>query len=213
MEKVLNENLPIELDVRLTQDKKVVVFHDSNLQRMTGVQKNVKDVTLKEIKEIKVRQTSLTILTIDEVLELVDGKVNLLIEIKNNGNVGVIEQILMEKLKVYSGYFAIQSFNPFSCYWIKRNYPKVIVRQLSSDFQDTDMLPYKKFVLKNMLFNFIVKPDFISYDINALPSKIVQRIRENGIPELSWTIKEKEQPEKAKIYSDNFIFEGLIDVG
>lgn len=209
-EKAINENYPIELDVRLTLDHKVIVFHDSNLHRMTDIQKNVSDLTLLEIKKIKLNYIGIFIPTIEEVLELTNGKVALLIEIKNKNTVGLIEKKVMESLKGYKGYFAIQSFNPLSCYWVKRNYPGIDAGQLSTNYKNYDVPFYKKFILQNMLLNFIVKPDFISYDIDGLPNNIVKRMREKEIPILSWTVKTKEQLEKAKKYSDNFIFEDLF---
>lgn len=77
----------IELDVHISKDGEIVVFHDDNLNRVTGVNKKISEVTYDEIKKLKLKNTDSYIPTLQEILMLVDGKVPLLIEIKNNGTV------------------------------------------------------------------------------------------------------------------------------
>ena len=50
--KALDKNIPIELDVRLTKDNVLVVFHDTNLKRLTGLDKKVKDVSYSVIRKL-----------------------------------------------------------------------------------------------------------------------------------------------------------------
>ena len=201
---------PIELDIQLTSDHKVVVYHDYNLARLTGENKKVSEVKLSEIKQLHLSNKRSLIPTLEEVLDLINGKVTLLIEIKNESKVGVLEQKLMEILNNYKGRYAIQSFNPFSIYWIKKRFPNVLVGQLSSNFKNSNLSIIKKLVLKKMLLNFLIKPDFISYNIDSLPNRRVKKFRDQGIPVLSWTIRTQEQLIKAKKFSDNFIFENLL---
>ena len=72
----------IELDVHLLKDNEIVVFHDDNLLRMTGVNKKIKNTTYKELQELKLLDTRYKIPKLIDVLNLVDGKVPLLIELK-----------------------------------------------------------------------------------------------------------------------------------
>lgn len=69
----------------------------------------------------------------------------------------------------------------------------------------------KKIVLRNMIFNPITKPDFISYGIYGLPNKKIEKYRKNRLV-LGWTIRNKEEMEKAKKYCDNFICENLEEI-
>ena len=82
--KAIKENIPIELDVQLTKDNVLVVFHDDNLSRMTGKDIDIQKVNYSEIKDVKLLNTNEVIPTFEEILKLVDNKVLLNIEIKSN---------------------------------------------------------------------------------------------------------------------------------
>ena len=72
-EKAIEKNYIIELDLHCTKDGKVIVFHDDNLKRLAGHDKNIKEITFDEIKKFKF------IPEFSEVLKKVDGKVPILI--------------------------------------------------------------------------------------------------------------------------------------
>lgn len=207
-ERAIENNYIIELDVHVLKDESVVVFHDDNLNRMTGINKNIKDVTYNEIKNLKLQDTNNYIPLLEDVLNIVNGKVPIIIELKYDVKYGVLENKTMEILRPYKGQYVIKSFNPFTVYWLKKNYPKVIRGQLASTFKDDRMNIIKKFFLKNMICNCFTKPDFISYDITGLPNKKIKKYRKNNLV-LGWTIKNKSDLEKAKKYCDNFICENL----
>lgn len=207
-EMAIINNYIIELDLHILKDKSVVVFHDDNLSRMTGNKKNIKDVTYDEIKKLKLQNTDNHIPLLTEVLDLVNGKVPIIIELKYDVKCGVLEEEAMEILKEYKGLYVVKSFSPLSVYWLKRKYPNVIRGQLASNFKNNKMNILKKFLLKNMIFNYITKPDFISYDINGMPNRKLDRYRKNNLI-LGWTIRNKNDFEEAKKYCDNFICENL----
>ena len=120
-EQAIKYGYSIELDVHLLNDGKIVVFHDDNLKRMTGIDKKVKDCNYDEIKKLKLDNTDCEIPLFEDVLKLVDKKVPILIEIKNDRKTGETERELIKLLKNYKGEYAIQSFNPFSLIWFKKN--------------------------------------------------------------------------------------------
>ncbi|MGG7176307.1 glycerophosphodiester phosphodiesterase [Clostridium paraputrificum] len=199
----------IELDVHLTKDEKIVVFHDDNLKRVTGLDKNIGDCTYDELKELKLGNSEDNIPLFGQVLELVKGEVPILIEVKNQGEVGKLEEVLYKELKNYKGEYAIQSFNPFVLSWFRENAPEVVRGQLSGTFEDEDIAWYKKFVLKNLLLNFKSKPAFIAYEINGMPKEFVTDEKGKGIILLGWTAKNKEEYDKGMEYFDNVIYEGF----
>jgi len=128
----IKQKLIIELDIRLTKDKQIIVFHDNNTKRITKQNKIVEENTYQELNN----QDIIHIPLLSEVLKLVDGKVPLLIEIKPSNQAGELETILMKILKTYKGQYAIQSFSPKVLYWFKRNYPNILRGQLSSFLED-----------------------------------------------------------------------------
>ena len=99
--KALKYNYSIELDVQLTKDNVLVVFHDENLKRMTGIDKLIQDSNYEEIKDLKLLNTKEYIPTLDEVLKLIDNKVLLDIEVKGTKKIKEITNILKDKLKEY----------------------------------------------------------------------------------------------------------------
>ena len=199
----------IELDVHLTKDKKVVVFHDDNLKRVTGLDKKIEDCTYDELKELKLGNSEESIPLFSHVLELVNGQVPILIEVKNQGEVGEREEALYNEIKDYKGKYAVQSFNPFVLAWFRENAPEVVRGQLSGTFEGEDSPWYKKFVLRNLLLNFKSKPAFIAYEISGMPKDFVIDEKEKGIILLGWTAKSKEEYDNGMKYFDNVIYEGF----
>lgn len=206
--RAVENNLIIELDVHVLKDGEVVVFHDANLKRMTGIDKKIKDFNYNDIKEIKLQGTNEKIPLLKDVLNMVNGRVPIIIELKYDVKCGRLEEEVIKIIKNYNGEYAVKSFNPLSVNYFRKKFPEAIRGQLSSDFKTDKMSKIKKLILSKMVFNFITKPDFISFDIRALPNKKVQKIRKNKLI-LGWTIKNENDLEKAKKYCDNYICENI----
>ncbi|CDA15805.1 glycerophosphodiester phosphodiesterase family protein [Clostridium sp. CAG:571] len=205
----VNKNYIIELDVHFLKDGEVVVFHDDNIERMTGINKNLKDCTYDEIRNIKLLNKNTYIPKFSDVLKLVDGKVPILIELKNDNKVGLLESSLVQILKKYNGKYAVQSFNPLSIMWFKNNYPNIIRGQLVCKFKNKKMDNIKKFILKTMFFNIITNPDFISHSVDDLSYKEVNKIKKNKFI-LGWNVRNKERYDELIKYYDNLICEKFI---
>lgn len=196
----------IELDVQILKDGTVIVIHDNKLSRLCGVDKYVSNCNYDEIKDLKILNSNYSIPTLKEVLEVVNGKTPILIEIKNTLKVGNLESKTYELLKNYNGEFAIQSFNPFSLEWFKVNAPNILRGQLSSYFKGENLSWFKKSILKRLKLNKISSPHFISYNAENLPNKFVAKTK---LPVLAWCIKSQEEYMKVIKYCDNIIFEGF----
>ncbi len=209
----------IELDVQLSKDGKIMVFHDRDLERMTGVSGRLKDRTYRELRNLRLKDTDQKIPTLEEALAVVDGKVPLLIEIKNRGMAGELERRLYNTLLDYEGKYAIQSFSPFSVRWFRRNAPHIYRGQLACNFwkcNEFSVSKIKRFLIANLLMiiqklgvNFICKPNFISYELHKVNSRLIKRLRRKGTPIFAWTVRNHEQYDDAKQYTDSVIFEGF----
>lgn len=208
-ENALAFNLPIELDVQLTNDKKIIVFHDDNFLRLTGIDKFVNLTNWDSIKQYRINNTSHAIPLLSDVLDLVNGKVPLLIETKNFSRPNALEENLVDILKSYKGEFAVQSFNPLAVRWLKNNAPEIMRGQISARFREMPVPLHFKYILRNLTLNFTAKPHFINYNIDDLPYLPVELYRNHGLPILAWTVKTKAQLFKARELCDNFVFEKL----
>lgn len=209
----IQHNYAIELDINITADDQLVVFHDSNLKRMTGKEGKISEQKVTNLKDLLLLNTEQRIPLLEEVLELVNGRVPLLIEIKNEGSVGKLETILCQKLQNYQGEFAIQSFNPYSLAWFKQRAPQMIRGLLSTNFADQPLPWYQRFLLKNLLLSGVSKPHFIAYDhrfLPNLPTQIAKSIF--SLPLIAWTIRTEAELTQISPYVDNIIFEYILPV-
>ena len=81
-ENAIKHGFAIELDVRLLKDNTPVVIHDPNIKRMCGINKDIQDITIYELEEYKLKNSKYSIPTLEEVLNLVDSKTPIMIELK-----------------------------------------------------------------------------------------------------------------------------------
>ncbi len=198
----------IELDVRFTKDHKMVVFHDDDLKRMCGVNKLVLSLTYEELSEYRLSIGGEKIPTMREVLELVDGKVPLVIEMKNEMSTSMALPIcLSEEMKHYKGIYSVESFNPL--YVGKyRKLDKTVARGVLSSRFGKVKLKQKPLaiVLENLLMNFLAKPDFIAYQYTDCKKISFRLNRLLGATTVAWTIPQgKSIGERTKKSFDAFI--------
>lgn len=204
--RAVEAGFPIELDVRSIDDGSVVVFHDDGIKRMINRDGYVSQLSRGDVAELRLAGSDERIPYLEEVLELVAGKVPLLIEIKNVNKVGELEHSVLELLKRYEGEFAVQSFNPYSMEFFKKNAPQIPRGQLSCVFTKKDFSLFRRFMFNHLKVLKISSPDFISFAAKDLPNKYVTRA---SLPVLAWTIRSNTDMEKALPHCDNFIFESF----
>ena len=206
--RAIDEGYPIELDVQLIADGTVVVFHDESLSRLTDNDGYIKFLNKSDLDILTLKDSKEKIPTFEEVLKFVDGRVPLLIEIKNQGKVGQLEKNVIDLLKDYKGQYAVQSFNPYVLEYFNKHAPEIIRGQLAGFFRGEKLSFMKKYALKRMLLNKkISKPNFISYEAKRVPNRFVRKYKK--IPLLVWTITSQSEYLKVVKYCDNVIFEGF----
>ena len=202
----------IELDVQLTKDNEVIVFHDTNLKRLTGDDRDVKDITYEELKSLNLENTKEKIPTLREVIELVNNQVPLIVEIKEVEDIISVTEKTYNVMKDYKGRYAIQSFNPFALEWLKNNAGDVIRGQISGNFKDygEGLKFYEKYLLKNLLLNFKSRPNFIAYELEGNNNISLKVLHSKGYPSLAWNVKSEDDMEKAYESFDNIIFDNTL---
>ena len=203
-ENACNHGFAIELDVRLTKDGTPIIFHDRNTYRMCGIDKNINELTIDELEQYHLSGTKYTIPTLQQVLDLVDGKTPIMIELKPVRKKENIEKITYSLLKDYKGEFAIKSFNPLTIMWFKKHAPEVLRGMLSSYFEGIKLPLIYKLIVKKLYMFHLVKPDFISYCHSNLPNKYVQRKK---VPIIAWTINSPSMEKEVLQKANNIVFE------
>lgn len=200
----------IELDVHLSKDGQLIVFHDDTLKRICGRPEQIENLSLKELKTCRLSNTDETIPLLTDVLSLVNGQVPLLIELKIPKTSLTICRKTWDVLSNYQGPYMVQSFNTLGIWWFRRHVPHVLRGQLSSNLT-ADKLPEPwilTFVVKHLLGNVLGRPDFISYKLADLPSFEVWFLKRIlRLPIAVWTLRTPDALKKGKMYYDMQIFE------
>lgn len=187
--------LGMELDVQLSADGQIVVFHDDDLSRLAGDTRKVRQLTLAELSALPLLgREDARVPTLRQVLDAVGGQTPLLIEVKNGRQNARLCRALMRELEGYAGACLVESFNPLIVAWFRFHAPGVARGQL------VDALPgYRPAVnlaagmfMAGMLSNFLSRPDFVAYNANAprFFSPHMQRFLFRT-PMAAWTVRDK----------------------
>lgn len=199
----------MEFDVQLSKDDVPVVFHDATLKRMCGVEGNVWDYTLEELQRMKLAKSDETIPTLEQVLEVVGGKVPLIIEYKMDRADTKVCELGNEILKEYKGTYCIESFHPLAVQWYRKHRSDIVRGQLSQNYRKRGKKKLVFWLMTNLFSNFLTRPDFIAYhhaDASDLSRNVCKIL---GALSVAYTIKNREQYQKAKKHFDLFIFDSF----
>ena len=209
--KAIEKNYSIEMDIHFTKDFKIIVFHDFFLGRLTTKTGFVFRKCLEYIKEAKLTNNQ-TIPTIEEALNLIDGRVPVLLEIKFSKhirkNLEMFLNVLEENLNSYKGPLALMSFSTDLIKFIrKKNLFIQFPLGLTTSFPKVENLGNK--IRNNKIENEIVsnKLQFISQDWRGIENSRIRRLKKLDIAILSWTITSKEIEKSLKGLVDNITFE------
>ncbi|MEZ4428690.1 MAG: glycerophosphodiester phosphodiesterase family protein [Nannocystaceae bacterium] len=202
---------PIELDVHLLADGQVAVFHDVDLERMTGVPGPITARARADLSHLRLRGGAHQIPTLAETLELVAGRVPVLIEVKTpRRGVGPLERATWRLLAGYRGAYAVQSFNPWAVAWFRVHAPHIPRGLVAYDFGDEPRLSaLERLALRGLAHLPICAPHFIAYALASLPHPAPGRTRARGLPLLAWTVRSEPERARAATLADNVIFEGF----
>lgn len=192
----------IELDIRFTKDKQLVVFHDDTLLRMCGIDKRVDEFTYKELQAFRLLGTTQGIPLFSDVLSLVAGRTPLLVELKSGAENELLCIHAYNMLKDYTGQCCIESFHPMIVRWFKKNAPEILRGQLSAPPQSFEGALSKPlaFLLSKLLLNFLARPHFIAYHKGRAPFcvRLCQRL---GAMRAIWTLRDTDYADASIIMS------------
>ena len=208
-EAAVEHGFGIELDVHLLKDGSLAVMHDSLLQRTTGAEGKIENLTKEQLSQYRLEGTEQTIPLFSDVLKLCDGKIPLIVELKTaDNNYAALTEAACEMLKSYPGVYCMESFDPHCIRWLKQNRPEVIRGQLGGNFfVPNSPVPWiLKFLMTYQMMNFLTQPDFSAYkftDRKNLSNFLVRKLW--GLQGVSWTLKTKEE-------YDTAVSEGLLPI-
>ena len=193
----------IECDLHISADGVPVVFHDNDLERLTGESGPIRDRTAAELGDLRIAGTGAWIPTLDELLTLVAGRVPLVMELKHvpGRDAGLAFEVV-QRLALYAGPAALMSFEPGLVAEVRVADPN-LPRGLTARGNWRDGVLFFRTVLE-------LGVDFASYSIDDLPTPAPVLVRRLfGIPLICWTVRTKAQMQKAQKWTDQITFEGF----
>ncbi len=182
-QRAIDRGLGIELDVRLTKDGVPVVFHDKTLRRMCGDSRKVSKITYEELKKLRLKGSDEGVPTLEQALELIGGKVPLLVETKLPKRKTLsrrLERRILPLLRDYKGEFGFQSFNAGSVRYLKRHMP-----QIKCGFLSGSLYPEPSGF------------DFISYKLAGMTEKKAAELKKRYPMVLGWSVIPLSDEEKS----------------
>ncbi|MTI16391.1 glycerophosphodiester phosphodiesterase [Rhodobacteraceae bacterium RKSG542] len=213
----VDKNFGIEVDLQQTLDDEALVFHDDTLERLTENEGTVSQLSLSELRGCKMRGTNDPIWRLEELLELVDGKVPLTIELKSlykeEGQNGFLDHI-GKALSQYKGSAAIKSFDPRMLKYMRARYPEIVRGAVSMTHPGPSEAEHFNWIelrlISRMLHMVGTEPHFISYFVNDLPVPLLPMMHKwRTLPVMTWTVRTAEQRQKAATYANQMVFEGF----
>ena len=184
--------LGIECDVQVTADGQAMVFHDWDLDRLTGETGPVRARAAEELSRIPLIGGD-PIWTLPRLLTEIGGRVPLLVELKSRREVPFVPlcRAVAAALAAYNGPVAAMSFDPRIVRWFARHQPATS-RGLVISERDSGPLARRWAV-------FQARPQFLAYDVRDLPSRFAAAQR---VPLLTWTVSDKARLATARTFAD-----------
>lgn len=179
----------VEMDIRLSKDGQIVVFHDDTLMRAAGIDRPVEDFTWQELSQIPLYGTEARIPLFREVLEVIDGQIPLIIELKTGTQNRKLCEDACAILRRYKGPYCVESFDPRIIRWFKKNAPEVVRGQLACSVSKAGNGTPRivAFLASRCLLNFLSRPNFIAYELVRRKPMSVRLSESLGALPVCWT--------------------------
>jgi glycerophosphoryl diester phosphodiesterase len=205
----------VEIDVHLSADAQPFVLHDATLDRLTTGSGDTMGLTLAELQAVPFKATTDRIPSLGDVLEAVAGRVPLLIEVKSRfGDLQVeLVEAVAGALTGYQGAVAVMSFDPRIVADFARVAPGLTRGIVADDAADPDdyygLAAEARAALAALDHLAWSRPHFVAYWVKLLPTEQSRRVRDLGLPLLTWTVRTPEDRAAAAAHADQMIFEGF----
>lgn len=206
----------IELDIQPDASGRPLVFHDYDLPRLTGQDGLISALPSRDVARLRLLGTDQPVPSLAQFLELVAGRVPLLIEIKDPDTrlgkaIGDLHLHVAKALAGYGGSMAVMSFNPHVIAAFHEIAPDIPVGLTTCAFAPADWnrVPPERCEELAKIADFDrVGACFISHDKADLDNPRVGALKAQAVPILCWTIRSPAEETEACLIADNITFEG-----
>jgi glycerophosphoryl diester phosphodiesterase len=192
----------IECDLQVSADGRAMVFHDPGLDRLTDSESMAADLTAEELGALTLKGGADTIRPLEDHLALVAGRIPLVLELKSepSGSARLVEAVA-KALESYDGLAVVMSFDHDHCSRFKAAIPdrlRGLTAMGSEESAQTHRSAMERYDLQ-----------FLSYDIEAIPTPFVAETRKRGLPIITWTVRTEDEVARSAEFADQMTFEGF----
>jgi glycerophosphoryl diester phosphodiesterase len=192
----------IECDLQYAADAIPVVFHDDDLKRLCGIEGDVRQRTAAELGLLKVGGTEDGVPTLRQLLDLVKGRVPLVLELKGRqGDDDGFALAVLDTIEDYDGPIALMSFDQ----WLLKDLKEIGTSRpvgLTAEGARPENFAVHEEAMQLGL-------DFVSYHYGHLPNAFISRQRDLGRPIITWTVRDDEARTITALNADQMTFEGF----
>ena len=211
-ELAIKNGFSIEMDLQISGDLGIMVFHDNCLERLTQKKGLITEKSVEFLKTVYLPNNE-CIPSLEKVLDYINGRVPVILEIKSSKKLKENKEkfckSLLKKITHYKGEIGLMSFDIEIIQFLKKlNSKKKVSLGLTTDFPTIEN-KYEKSA-NNKLQKKVVDLDldFISQNWKGIKNKRIKYMRDLGLVILCWTVKSKKVESSLESLADNITFEG-----
>lgn len=197
--KAIKNNYQISFSLNITKDNKIIVYDNNDLTKLMNLKDKINSITYEELNYL----CSYHVPTLKEALDLIKGKVPIIINIKNKTKKNLLLKELIEELDNYNGEFALISKNVKVINWFNKNKPNYIIGEI--------LTKRRSLSLVNFIINCLIVTDFKSININYYDIYKIKQIKEDFLV-LGYLINDQEKYLVYKDVFDNLMIDRLYEL-
>jgi glycerophosphoryl diester phosphodiesterase len=208
------KNYAIECDLQLSRDGDAIVFHDEMLTRLIGIDGDVADRDSADLTSLRYRGADAYIATFGDLLDLVAGRVPLIVELKSRFDGDERLSLRAAALaETYAGPLAFQSFDPQMLRHLRAMHVTRPLGLIGETEYRAEDWPGLDAATRARLAHFEdvaeMQLDFLAWNVHDLPHAVPQRCAEQGLRILAWTVRSAADRTQAAEWAHQIIFEGF----
>ena len=201
-QRAIDSGYAIECDLQIAADGVPVVFHDDDLERLCGLSGDVRERTSQELAQLRVGGTTDGVPSLPQLLMQVAGKVPLIIELKGRpGDDDGFADAVVEHLESYDGPVALMSFDHGLLRDLKESGATCPLGLTAEGVKPETFFVHEEAMQTGLTF--------ISYCVHHLPNAFIEAQRAQGVPIITWTVRNEDAREKTRAHADQMTFEGF----
>ena len=199
----------VELDVQLSKDEDVVVFHDDDLKRVCGVDARVDALTTEELFALRLCGTEERMPLFSEVMAVLGSETPVIVELKSGPRNDLLCKKTLELLCAIPGIYCVESFDPRIVAWFRKNAPELLRGQLVMPVSSYNGSKFTAFLLSNLMLNVIARAQFIARETTLHSASLSLCLLFRPV-RVVWTVRPKDDFARLRRENDAVIFEHFL---